>query len=113
MNTDFALFQKYFREYQECFGLNGYQAYFKYEPLDGSYARIVIRPSCRVATASLNSELTEAEEPDKDIKKTARHEALHLLVYGLEDLAKSRFVGEWAVDEASEELVNKLEKLIG
>ncbi len=110
--TDFKLFQKLFKEYQDRFGLNGYQVYFKHEPLDGSFARIVIRPANRVAIVSLNSELTGEEKPDKNIKKHARHEALHLLIYGLEDLAKSRFIQEWMIDEASEELVNKLEKLM-
>lgn len=110
--TDFKLFQKCFKEYQERFGLNGYRVYFKHMPLEGRYACIVIGASYRVATASLNSELTDEEKLFKDIKRDARHEALHLLIYGMEDLAKSRFLGEWAVDEASEELVNKLEKLI-
>ncbi len=110
--SDFKLFQKLFGKYQERFGLNGYRVYFKYEPLEGRYARIEIRPACRVATVILNSKLADEEKPFKDIEGSARHEALHLLIYGLEDLAKSRFIQEWAIDETSEELVNKLEKLI-
>lgn len=110
--NDFLLFQKEFKKYQERFGLSGYRVYFKHKPLDGSFAHIDMRPTDRVATVTLNSKLEDEEKPFKDIKTSARHEALHLLIYGLEDLAKSRYIQEWMIDEISEELVNKLEKLI-
>ena len=112
MNTDFKLFQSEFTKYQKLFGLTGFKVYFKYEPLDGSFARIEITPVDRIAVVSLNSELPDTEKPFQDIKRSAKHEALHLLIYGLEDLAKSRYIHEWIIDEASEELVNKLGNLI-
>ncbi len=110
--TDFKLFQKLFKEYQKKFGLTGYKVYFKHEPIDGRFACIEIIPANRVAVVSLNSDLPDTEKPFQDIKRSAEHEALHLLIYGLEDLAKSRYIQEWMISEVCEELVNKLGDLI-
>ena len=37
MNKDFVAFQKYFKEYQQKFGLNGYKVFFEYTPLVDCY----------------------------------------------------------------------------
>ena len=111
-NDDFLQFQKYFKEYQQRFGLMGYQVYFKYESLEHSFASIIVNQFDKVVTVRLNSKPDKETEPFKDIKKSAKHEALHLLIYNMEDLARVRYIQEWTVNEASEELVHKLEGLI-
>ena len=108
--TDFADFKRYFKEYQRKFGLAGYRVYFKHQPMDGYFAEISYRQNEMVATVKLNPK--PEGEGWRDIKSHAKHEALHLLVARLSHLAASRFAVEEQIDEAEEELINKLEGLI-
>ena len=112
MNKDFELFKKEFKKWQERFGLTGYKVYFKYEPLNGRFADIAITSGVMVATVRLNSNLPNKDKPFKDIKRDAKHEALHLLIGRLENNGKFRYSTEAEIDEASEELVIRLENLI-
>jgi len=109
---DFDLFQKEFKKWQHYFGLTGYKVYFKYEPIESSFADIQINQGAMVATVTLNSELPDRDKPFKDIKKSAKHEALHLLIGRLEQNGRFRYISENEIYEAAEELVFKLEELI-
>ena len=110
--TDFELFQQEFKKWQHRFSLTGYKVYFKHKPLDKSFADIHINQSEMVATITLNSKLPSKDKPFKDIKRSAKHEALHLLVGRLEQNARYRYVSEIEIYEAVEELVFKLEELV-
>lgn len=112
MNKDFALFQKHFKHYQKLFGLTGYRVYFKYEPLGSSFADMKIDLSDMVATVRLNSSLPDKDKPFKHIKRSAKHEAIHLLVGRLEHNGRHRYISDEEMYEATEELVFKLEELI-
>jgi len=112
MNKDFTEFQKHFKFWQQRFGLTGYKVYFKHEPLNDAFASISVRQDDMVATVYLNKELPKKDEPHKDIKCSAKHEAIHLLLSRLENRAMSRFVMGDEIYEAVEELVFKLEELI-
>ena len=109
--TDFELFQKYFMEYRQRFGLTGYKIYFKHEPID-SFASISVNQSTMVATVRLDSKMLVKDKPFLDIKKTATHEAIHLLLWRLEDRACSRYVLEDEIYEVVEEIAYKLGELI-
>ncbi len=109
---DFDLFQKYFLKYQKSFGLTGYMVYFKHEPLEGEFASITIDSTSMVVSVYLNSELPEKEKPFKDIKRDAKHEAIHLLTGRLHCLAKSRHVSSAEISEAEEDLVNRIGGLL-
>lgn len=111
-NKDFELFQKVFKEYQEKFGLAGYKVYFEYEPFEDDFAGISLDMDNMVATVRLNSRLPKCQEKGKDIRRTAKHEAIHLLFGRLQCLARERYVSTSEIHEASEEIVNKLEGLI-
>ena len=108
--TDFEQFVKYFKEYQHRFGLTGYRVYFKHEPLEDCFASISI--SEMVATVKLNIKLPEKNKVYKDIKRSAKHEALHLLLHRIEYQAENRYATEEEIYNAVEELVFKLEELI-
>ena len=108
---DFLSFQKHFTYWQERFGLMGYKVYFKYAPLDDEFANITIGNG-NTATVCLNSKLPDKDKPFKDIKRSAKHEAIHLLLYEVESLALSRYLREGEVIRAEEALTFKLEKLI-
>ena len=111
-DNDFLLFQRYFKEYQQLFGLTGYKVYFKHKPLSSSFAEITINQIDMVAIVILNNKLLAKHRPFMDIRRSAKHEALHLLLGRLENRAKSRYVAEAEIYEAVEELVFKLEDLI-
>ena len=110
MNKDFLEFQKEFKKWQYKFGLTGYNVHFKYEPIDGAFASISVNEM--VATVRFNSKLDKDSEPFKDIERSAKHEAIHLLVHRLEQNARYRYSTEAEIYEAVEELAYKLEELI-
>jgi len=112
MNKDFVQFTSYFKEYQKKFGLTGYKVYFKYEPIENGFASITANQNDMVATVRLNSDLPDKDKPHKDIKRSAKHEAIHLLLFRLEHRTIARYVSEEEIYEAIEELVFKLEDLI-
>ena len=111
-NPDFELFKKEFQKWQQRFGLIGYKVYFKYEPLDSSFANIYVNQDEMVVTVTLNSKLPDKDKPFKDVKQSAKHEAIHLLVGKLDQNARYRYVSEHEIHESVEELVFKLEELI-
>lgn len=106
--NEFKQFQIVFKEYQRMFGLMGYKVYFKYEPIN-AFASITTNTNEMVATVFLNK---QKAQPFKNIGRSAKHEALHLLLDRLEDLAMSRYTNEVEIGKACEELVFKLETLI-
>ncbi len=110
--NNFNVFKKEFTKWQNKFGLNGYSVYFKYEPLEHSFAQISVDHSNMAARVSLNSEVPKEHKEFIDIKKTALHEAIHLLTGKLKSLAEQRYVSEDEVYSAEEELVVKLQNLI-
>ena len=112
MNKDFALFQQEFKRWQKLFGLTGYKVYFKYEPDDDYFASLTVNLGDMVATVRLNSKLPDKDKPHKDIRQSAKHEAIHLLVARLEKHGEYRYSTENEIYEATEELVVKLEDLI-
>ena len=110
--TDLEKFRLHFTKYQKLFGLTGYKVYFKYEPLEDSFAEISIKQVDMVVTVRLNSKLPSKDKQYKDIVRSAKHEAIHLLLGRLENRAKSRYVDSDEIYEAVEEIVFKLEALI-
>lgn len=112
MSKDFELFQREFKRWQERFGLAGYTVYFKHEPIEDYFADIEVNQDNMVATTRLNSNVPKNWNPHKDIRRSAKHEAIHLLVSRLEKNARYRYVSETEIYECTEELVHKLENLI-
>ena len=110
---DFDLFQKTFVAYQVKFGLTGYKVYLEHGPLeDGDFGAIVVNQEDMTATVRLSSNLSKKSKMVKDPARTAKHEAVHLLIGRLVELCKERFVSPSEIHEASEELAIKLEVLI-
>ncbi len=105
--NDFEEFQKYFKAYQRLFGVTGYKVYFEHAPLEGCYADITVTQANMVATVRLNS-----KEVSPNVKRSAKHEAIHLLLQRLEDKALCRFGNVEEIYESVEEIVFKLEELI-
>jgi len=112
MNKDFAEFQSEFKKFQKLFGLNGYKVYFKHEEIDGAFADISVNQGNMIATVRLCRGLPEEDKLHKDIKQSAKHEALHLLLSRLVQNGRYRYTTEDEISEAAEEIIHKLEDLI-
>ena len=112
MDSDFELFQQEFKKWQQKFGLTGYRVYFKHEKIDGCFAGIKINQGDMVVTVRLNKHLHADNKLFKDVKGSAKHEAIHLLVSRLEQDGHYRYCSKPEIYEATEELVNRLEGLI-
>jgi len=92
--------------------LTGYKVYFKHEPLDGAFASISIEQGGMVATVRLNSKVADHAKSHRNVRQSAKHEAIHLLIGRLEMNGRFRYSSEAEIYEAAEELVFKLEDLI-
>jgi hypothetical protein len=112
VNKDFALFQSEFKKWQKLFGLTGYKVYFECVPLEGAFADINVKQDEMVAVVRFNSKLPQRDIPHRDIKRDAKHEAIHLLLARLEMNGRYRYIPENEIYEATEELVNRLMDLI-
>ncbi len=84
----------------------------KHEALDSKYSTIKINQMSKVAVVTLNNTMDEEMKRNLDIKGTARHEAIHLLISRLEWIAGCRYIGEEEIDEEVESLTVRLEGLI-
>ncbi|KKK97133.1 hypothetical protein LCGC14_2655810 [marine sediment metagenome] len=111
-DRDFAIFQRVFKKYQRLFGLESWQIYFKHEPDDDTFASLSMNYANRAATVYLNSALTKEDKRFKDVRKSAKHEAVHLLLAALEGEARARFSTPDIITKVLEETVNKLVGLI-
>jgi hypothetical protein len=112
VSKDFDDFQRYFKKYQQRFGLTGYSVYFAHEDLLDRFGALTTDVDTMTSKASLASDLPKEQEQFKNIKRTAKHEAIHLLLARIVALASNRYLHEGELREAEEELVYKLEELI-
>ncbi len=108
MADKFERFKKYFKEYQERFGLKGYKIYFECAPLKGANAQIDVTQGQHFAEVTFDKNLSKGE----DIRRIAKHEAIHLLTARLEARARERCCFAEEIAEACEELAFKLDDLI-
>ena len=65
-----------------------------------------------VATVRLNSKISAKDKPSFNVKRSAKHEAVHLLIGKLVDLTYNRFINKEQIYEAVEDIVTKLERFI-
>jgi len=110
MNKDFELFQREFLKWQKLFGVTGYKVYFEEADTEDAYADITVDGP--IATVRLNNKLSEEGKWVIDVKQSAKHEAIHLLIQRLEQNARYRYSTSGEITEAAEELVYRLEELI-
>lgn len=105
----FEYFQERFRYWCDYLGVKGWSIYFEHKSYDNAYATMLINYSGRAATVGLNTEWPEPRLLNQQtLDRSALHEALHLLIAPVEDLACLRYITESSLDIAVEELVNSL-----
>ncbi len=110
---DFEKFKKYFMEYARQFGIDKeYDIYFDRKKLE-SWASISADSEGCWATISFST-----EKPSKfhvsngyNLKETAKHEAIHLLLFRYRNLAYNRFAGEEELYREFERITTVLSKV--
>lgn len=109
----FEEFKKEFTHWQNHFGLFGWHVYFYHVDMGkDSYADIRLAVESRVAIVRFNLKLDSVSYEQHNIARSAKHEAIHLLLAPLADLNSEPFVTERQCIEAEENLVRVLEKVI-
>lgn len=109
---DFSVFCSEFKKWQGRFGLGDYDIAFKHEEVKDEFANITMDQGGMVATVRLNNEVPGDFADFVDVQRSAKHEAIHLLLFRLEERAVARFCTRDEISEIVEGLVHKLEGLI-
>ncbi len=102
-------FQKSFLQWCDQFGIKEYRYLFLTRTFtDDVRASLDVDQSTKVACVTLDSRVVNEDE----IEEFAKHEAIHLLVNKLFDVALKRYVTEDEICKEEETLVRILERLI-
>lgn len=111
-NKHFELFKKEHNKHLQKLGLLGWITYFKFEESNRGYAHTDINFLGRVAVITLSTNWENREPTNDSITKCAKHEANHLLLTRLSSYAEDRFINRENIEEAEEEIVRILDRLL-
>ena len=111
-DVDFALFKAEFLYWMNRFGLHGWQIYFIHASLEAELSVTQLGREYHVANITFCTEYDDTIIKELDIPHLAKHEAIHVLIGSLCDVAESRWVTQNEVNAIEEELVNRLMAVI-
>ena len=109
---EFEKFKKECLRLQKEWGLSGWELFFQFKPLKDPLAQTTADLESRKATIRLSSELPEEVSENRDVIHSAKHEMIHLLLWRLSACGHTRWMSESEIDEAEEETVMQLLKII-
>ena len=115
MKTTIKQFQEFKNEVlrlQPILGLQDWQIYFKHGKTEDTFATTHYDREGAVANMNFGIELKDDHKESLDIKRTAKHELLHLLLADLYCIAESRVFDRFLLNQAEEKAIRKLEKFI-
>ena len=101
-------FKREFLKYQKLLGLTGWDVKFSSKEFPNSLAQIHYVANDCVAEVFLNTTLPYGT----NIKQTAKHEAIHLLLARYDFIASARYIGADELTQANEEITVKLTDII-
>jgi hypothetical protein len=109
--SEFRRFKTEFLRWVKIFGLTNYRIDYSIENLENNFAEIHINEEGKVALVILSKELKNKRTIDnfRGTEHHARHEAIHLLIHRLLDLARARYINPMELEEEDESLVRKIE----
>jgi hypothetical protein len=112
--AQFEAFKKSFLHWQKELGMMDYKIAFMWEQLDTCYARIKCDHRGKVALVRFNTVVDREDVADGFFNPEGhgKHEALHLFISRLSDLAESRYTTSDAICLAEEGMARVLEKLL-
>ncbi len=109
MKNTFKVFKEECLRLQKEWGLGGWQLLFEIGSKKDSYATVQRDEVHHKVMISFNS---KAVDEWFDVKETAKHEMIHVIIARLAELGSSRFVRGNELEEAEEEVVQILLKII-
>lgn len=107
--TDFALFQAECARWLQRFGLTEWRASFKWRQLDEDFAQTHINIQGRCAAFVLSKAWPKDVSHHSQVRSSALHEVVHLLVYDVEHLVTDRVVTVELKDRTVEALVRRIQ----
>jgi len=110
-NKHLNIFKKECKKWIDILKLDNWEVYYGWQDKEGTFASIYTDLSGYVATIYLSRDWGD-DYNNAQLKRTAKHEVIHLLLSRLSENARSRFITETDLAESEEELVRKLEKII-
>ena len=109
---DFLLFKKECLRLQKAWGLSGWELSFVFKPLNNSFGNTNANLESRKVTLTFSATLSDDTESDRNPRRTAKHEMLHVLLWRLSCNGRARYPTESEMDETEHELVMQLMKII-
>jgi hypothetical protein len=110
----FQVFKKECLRLIDLFELNNWNVEFQHGELNLRFAEIKTSLDDYIATIGFNIEWDDVLRPctEEEIKKSALHEVIHLLLSRLSDMGAARYITSAEFKSTEEELVHKLEKIM-
>ena len=109
----FALFKAECKKNLERMGLHGWRVYYEFKRLNDSFGRCQWKFEGRVATITLANDFPKPfSSLEEQIKETALHECIELLLSPISDLATSRGFCQAEFDREVHAIIRTLEKLL-
>lgn len=109
--ANFELFKKECDKWMDLFGLNGYGKTYVHIN-NGNLAGTQYDIMDRWVTFQLGKDWGDTKPTVFELKSTAFHEVVHLLIGRLGTLARSRFVSDSEITEETEHIVRVIENKI-
>ncbi len=97
---------------QPILGLQDWDICFHHTKKEGVYASTSYNREAAISTILFNTDLTDFEYKNLNIKRSALHECLHLVIADLYCMVESRNFDRFILNQAEEKLIRKLEKFI-
>jgi hypothetical protein len=98
------------KKWIEIFGLKDWKVDYLQEDLEGNWAECRVNGvSNRNVVIVLNKKVNESDEKLINIKRTAFHEVVELLIYPLEYLAECRFLQPEEIIDERHSIIRRLE----
>jgi hypothetical protein len=111
-DQEFKLFQEEFKKYQKLLNLQDYKVVFECRHIDGNFGQIQSNSEMRTAFVTLTNIVCSSDIEYFDIKETAKHEAMHLLLADITYLACERFGNLDTIKKEEEKIVRLLTEVV-
>jgi len=111
--AEFDLFIGWHKHYLKEFGQIAWNCEYVFQNVDNCYAKTFYNLHNKTATVYFSKDWPEVVEfSTEKVQRTAKHEVQHLITARLYIVALDRFCNKDEIDDAEEELVRLLDKLI-
>ena len=111
-SAHFRIFERECRKWIKIFGLYDWEVFIQHNKIE-SRAEINYNLRNKLATITFSKEWTNYNHiPVQDIRLTAFHEVMELMLARLVVVGRSRWVDESESDEASHDVIRRLEHVV-